>query len=256
MTDPIHIVDEGAGPATVLIHGVGLDLTMWEALLPTIRRGRRLVRYDMAGHGKSTRFQEPPSLDDFRDQLDEVIEWTGASTVSVVGFSMGAMVALSLAAARPQKVRQLVLLNSVFVRSDQERDAVRARLGQAESEGPSSLIDAALTRWFTPGIADRSPSAVEAVSERLRTNDARGFLDAYRVFATGDIGLRAAAGSIRCPTLIVTGAEDTGSTPAMTRDLARTISGAEARILPNLAHLSPIEGAPEIGVILNKYLKY
>ena len=50
-----HVRATGAGAPLVLIHGVGLDLEIWEPLVPRLQPGRRLIRYDMRGHGASAK---------------------------------------------------------------------------------------------------------------------------------------------------------------------------------------------------------
>ena len=91
---------------------------------------------------------------------------------------------------------------------------------------------------------------IDAARDRLRQNDPAGFLDAYRIFAEADRDLVAGLEKVTCPTLIATGALDVGSTPDMTRRLAAALPDAKAEILPDLAHMAPVEGAAAVARLL------
>src|SRR4029077_3594775 len=65
LVDGTNVRATGAGAPLVLIHGVGSDLETWEPLVPRLQPRRRLVRYDMQGHGSSAKPPGPYRLDDF-----------------------------------------------------------------------------------------------------------------------------------------------------------------------------------------------
>ncbi|MGY4742913.1 alpha/beta fold hydrolase, partial [Streptomyces sp. ATMOS53] len=77
-------------------------------------------------------------------------------------------------------------------------------------------------------------------------NDRTSYLACYDVFATADAGLWPRLPDITAPTLAVTGADDPGSTPAMSRLLADRISGGRALIVPGTRHLLPLERPEEL----------
>ena len=80
--------------------------------------------------------------------------------------------------------------------------------------------------------------------------DHASFLAAYRIFAECDAELWPALGRIRCPTLAITGAEDTGSTPAMAMALAGQVPGARSQVVPHCRHLLPFERPAELAVAI------
>ena len=99
--DTFHKI-EGIGPPLVLIHGVGLDLDMWDALAAALAPRHQVVRYDMIGHGGTpAQVGESGSgrleLGDFVDQLDELLRSLDLSRIALIGFSMGALVAQAFA---------------------------------------------------------------------------------------------------------------------------------------------------------------
>ena len=240
-----HVRASGAGTPLVLIHGVGLDLEIWEPLVPLLQKGRRLIRYDMQGHGQSAKPPGPYRLDDFVDQLDRLADALELDRFDLAGFSMGGMVAEAFAARFPERVRRLALLHTVHDRNATERAAVAARLAQVEAGHLEGSIEAALARWLNATFRKSHPEAAGAVERRMRDNDRTAYLASYRVFATADGEVLPALDRIRCPTLVLTGEYDTGSTPGMAKRLTAHLPDATLAILPGLRHLSLVE-APEV----------
>lgn len=224
----------------VFVHGVGLDRTMWDAVLSGLY-GDRLLRYDMIGHGEASAPAGPYRLSDFVEQLAEFADEEDLDHFDLVGFSMGALVAQGFAAAHPTRVRRMVLLNSVFDRTLAEREAVIERVADVRSGGYEASIEAALSRWFSTDFATARPDVVHAVGRRLSANDARAYADAYEVFATADAEIVHVAHTIAAPTLVVTGSEDLRSTPEMAHLLAAAMPDARAQIIDGVRHLTPFE---------------
>ena len=249
-----HVRIEGTGPPVVLIHGVGLDLEMWDGIAAALADRFRVIRYDLLGHGASHDPPGPRRLGDFVAQLGELLAALDLQPVDLVGFSMGGLIARAFAAARDGRVRRLVLMNTVCGRNAVEQAAVLARLAQCEAEGPAATAEAALGRWFSPGFLASDPPAVRRIGARLRANEPEAYLKAYRVFAHADREIGDVAGRIVCPTLVMTGADDVGSTPAMARRLAGQIPGARCVILPGLRHLGLVEDRESVLAPLTDFL--
>jgi (E)-2-((N-methylformamido)methylene)succinate hydrolase len=218
----------------VFVHGVGLDHTMWDRVRSSGSDG---LTYDLIGHGGASHPPGPYTLDTFVEQLATV----APPSATIVGFSLGALVAQGYAIHYPERVASLVLLNSVFDRTADERAAILARVVDVRAGGYAAAVDAALERWFTPAFATANPGVIAAFRRRMETNDVRAYADAYEVFATADAELASACRAITCPTLVVTGADDPRSTPAMTNALAAAIPGARALVVPGVRHMLPVE---------------
>jgi len=245
---------EGEGPALVLLHGVGLDLSQWDAMVPLLRDEFTLVRYDLWGHGGSSKPLSDLCLKDYVAQLADLASYLKLERFALAGFSMGALIAQAYAVESAGRLAGLCLISAVHRRSSAARAAVEARLAQAERDGPRSIIEPALERWLTPAFRRRHPEAVSALRQRLERNDAKGFLTAYRVFAAADQELAGRAVAITCPALVMTGALDSGSTPEMAKSLAEEMPSGELEILEGLAHLAPIEGAEVVAERLRRFL--
>ena len=152
------------------------------------------------------------------------------------------------------EVSRLVLLHGVYDRNAEQRAGVRSRLQQAIEDGPAAIIDAAISRWFTPDFQAANPAAIDRVRARLEANQPRDFLAAYRVFAEADAELAGRIMNIRCPTTIATGELDAGSTPFMSQEMATEIPGARCEIFDGLAHGAPVEDPARVTDLIRRAL--
>ncbi|EFQ64117.1 MULTISPECIES: alpha/beta fold hydrolase [Pseudomonas] len=245
----------GQGQPVVLIHGVGLNKEMWGGQVVGLASHYRVISYDMLGHGASPRPATGTPLLGYADQLLEVLDHLQLAKATVIGFSMGGLVARAFALHYPERLHSLVVLNSVFNRSPEQREGVIARTAQAAEHGPDANAEAALSRWFSREYQAANPAQIAALRETLAGNDPQGYLTTYELFATQDMYRADDLGSIQAPTLVATGELDPGSTPQMARQLADRIPGATVAVLPEQRHMMPVESPRLVNQLLLGFLE-
>lgn len=235
----------------VLLHGVGLDSSMWDALIldgALWLAGREVIALDLPGHGKQPPLRKPTSLAELADDVARRLP----PRAHLVGFSLGALVAQELAARMPERILSLVCVSSVCERTPEEAAAVVRRLETARGDFTASA-DAAVERWFPE--PNRVPAGeVERIRGVLLANDHASYLHAYEVFATGDRDAAAALPLITAPTLAITGSDDPGSTPDMTLRLSRLIVDARAHVVDGARHMLPVERSEELARLVAEFL--
>lgn len=254
LIDGTHVVATGDGPTLVLVHGVGLDHTMWDLVVDDLSKRRTVVRYDLLGHGKTFNPDGPRTVDDFVAQLLDVINLTGGQPADIAGLSLGGLIVRAAAVGGSRYVRSVAILNAVYQREEHEKTRTRERLALTEKEGMAAVADLAIDRWFTEAWQAQYPDRAKAVRSTLLANDLDGYLKAYRVFIDGDPFGEEHIGSITCPALVQTGERDIGSTPEMTHAMAAAIPHAVAQILPGQGHLPPIEDPERFAFALLSFL--
>ena len=242
------------GPVVVLCHGVGLDLHMWDQQLPALTPDFQVVRYDFIGHGKTPPNPEVSNLGAFTRQLFALLEHLGLERITLVGLSMGGVIAQRFAADHPELLIRLVLMNTVYQRGPKELEGVEARLRITEEEGLSPITDSAIARWFDDEFVGEHPEIVDQIRTRLLTNDLAGYLAAYRVFVYAEPEVGSALKKVECPTLVMTGGRDTGSTPVMAHRMAEDLADARVVIFDELHHLAPLESPDQVNAELLSFL--
>lgn len=245
----------GSGPSVLLIHGVGLDARMWDRMVPELAREYRVISYDMLGHGASPQPGPDVMLHDYASQACRLLDHLGIASCPVAGFSMGAMVAEEMAIRYPARVERLAAISGVYDRSLEQRLAVRTRALEIAVRGVAPAIAPALERWLTPAFRAANPELERSIATRMRENDAIGYPRSQAIFATADEDLAQRVEAIRCPTLILTGEHDSGSTPEMAVRLSTRIAGSRVVILSGLRHLLPIEAPALLARHLTDFLR-
>jgi pimeloyl-ACP methyl ester carboxylesterase len=245
----------GSGPSVVLLHGVGLNQSIWAEQVRALATDFQVITYDLFGHGRSSLASANASLADWVDQLDSVVSDLEVQEFALVGFSFGGLIAQSYAAKHAHRIEKLVLMSTVYDRSEAQKASVLSRLEIVKREGPHATIPTALSRWFSPQFAESHPDVMDRYVEMLRENDATSFLSAYTCFATVDGDLVGVLANFTRPALIMTGELDTGSTPDMARNLAGMIPGAECSIIAGGRHMMPVEMPDEVNAVLRRFLK-
>lgn len=233
----LHYWSEGSGAPLVLIHGVGLRAEAWGAIVPLLAQQFTIYAVDMPGHGASP-LDGAKVLNDYTTRFAEFINGLGEPPI-VAGHSMGAMIALDLAAHGAVSISAIAALNAIFERSDEAAEAVQAR-AEALHGGAGSDPSAPLERWFGTRPTGVLKSAADACRGWLTTVNADGYAPAYTVFAHHDGPSRAALSKLQTPALFLTGADDPNSTPAMSQVMASLAPNGRAQVLVDAAHMAPM----------------
>jgi pimeloyl-ACP methyl ester carboxylesterase len=244
----------GQGPAVVLVHGMGLNRAMWQWLVPALTPRFQVLTFDLLGHGESADPSGRPDLRSFTAQIIELLDDCGRARCAVAGFSLGGMIARRFAIDHPNRLSALAILHSAHDRSAAERAAIGRRVATVRQSGPAATVDAALVRWFTDDFRARHPETMDLVRRWVTANRKEVYAPIYRVLAEDDAELADPIAQIRCPTLVMTGAEDFGNSPDMAQRMASAIPGARIVIVPGLRHMALAEDPTTFNAPLVSFL--
>lgn len=229
-------------PVVVLIHGLGLNRAVWQTGMPALVSRCRVLSYDLLGHGQTPHPGDlRPTLPALTAQLIEVMDDCNLPRAALVGFSLGGMIARHVAQTHPERVTALAILHSPHLRTTKAQAAIAARVEEARVEGPAATVEAALVRWFTDDFRAANPGMMDVVRTWVLANDRDHYADYYRILVDEVVDVVAPQPPLICPTLAITGDQDHGNGPEMTRAIAAEIKGAESLILPGLRHMALME---------------
>jgi len=239
-------------PAVVLIHGLGLTRAVWDMTLPALT-GFRVVTYDLLGHGQ-TPSVPGPTLAHLTRQLANLLDHLHLTRVTVVGFSLGGMIARHIAQTHLDRTTALAILHSPHRRTGQAQAAIAARVVQARSAGPAATVEAALVRWFTDDFRAANPAMMDLVRSWVLGNNPATYPDYYAILVEGVTEVVAPDPPLTLPTLVITGDQDYGNGPEMTHAIAADIPGAQTLILPGLRHMALMEAPAALNTPLRAFL--
>lgn len=233
----------GAGPAVLFLHGFTGRGSDWSPFLPKLRGVARTVVVDLLGHGRSDAPADPArhAIERQATDIAWILRHLAVGPAVVVGYSMGARLALRLAIAEPAMVRGLILESpSAGIADGRERAArVAADAALAERLEREGLEPFLATWEANPLFAAerRLPPAVQArIHDARRRNDSAGLAASLRGAGQGAMEpLVDRLRTIRCPTLVIAGALDTTGVERAAV-IARRIPTVSLLILPDRGH--------------------
>ena len=233
----------------VFIHGVGLTYEIWQPQLNFFNNYSNLS-YDILGHGKSSLTKQNISFDDFSEQLIDLVDELKIEKIHLVGFSIGSLIARNFATKYGDRLQSLILLGSIYKRSEQQQKIVNERFEQAKKE--LKLSRQALKRWFSDKYLENNPDNYEKISSILSGNNMANFLKVYELFVRhqNDEDFE----KIYCKTLVMTGENDIGSTIEMSQQLNNIIKNSELKIIKDGKHLCGIECADDVNLAIKNFV--
>lgn len=144
----VHWQEDGdpGGVPVVFANSLGTDLRVWDALLPLLPPGLRIIRYDLRGHGLTDAPEGEYYMGDLVGDVAGLIDQLRLGPVIFVGLSIGGVIAQGLAAERPDLVRAAVLSNTAAKIGTEA--SWRERIAAIRSGGIASIADSILEKWF------------------------------------------------------------------------------------------------------------
>lgn len=230
--DDLRLNAELSGPANapplVLIHGLGLDHRLWDALLPHLRT--RTLRLDLRGHGDSDTPAPPYAMGTLIRDVERLMTHFAFKDAVVLGAGEGGLIAQGLAAKRLDLVRAMVLTGSATRFAN---PAVwETRLARLRDKGPD--LDAECAQILGPRW--QASSALAPTRAMLDLTRPEGWQGLAAASATADFYQTTA--TLKLPTLILAGADDRKTPPDLQLELADLVAGSQFQLLRGGSHLS------------------
>lgn len=234
----------GDGPTAVLWPSLFMDDRSWDRLLPALTPHRRVVIVNGPGHGASGDPGRRYSLRDCALAAGQMLDRLGLDDAADwVGNAWGGHVGLRFAADRPQRCRSLVTLGTpVAALSRSERRQTYPLLILYGLLGPIELVLSGVTEALLSAHTRRhDPEAVALVRGGLQQADRRMLRNAVNSISLGREDLTDLLPQIAAPTLMITGSEHAGFTPAQAEAAAALTPNGQAAVVPDAAYLVPLE---------------
>ncbi|SDJ17625.1 3-oxoadipate enol-lactonase [Aliiruegeria lutimaris] len=247
----LHVREDGdpAGKPVVFSNSLSTDLRLWDAILPLLPAGLRLIRYDKRGHGLSDCPDGPYALDDLVADAEALLEALDIRDCVFVGLSVGGLTGQDLAGRRPDLIRAAVLSNTAARMGDPAM--WQARMEAIRAGGLDSIAEAVMDRWFGPAFRHRPE--VAAWKNMMTRMPREGYLGCCAAIAAADLTECTAA--LTLPVLGISGSAD-GACPAEnTAAMIETIAGARMEVIDGTGHLPCVEEPETYARLLTEFLE-
>ena len=244
-----YLLNQKKDAKIVLVHGVGLNHTIWEPQIDAFDNS--VLAYDILGHGKTPLNNDNISFDNFSNQLIDLIDELKMKKIHLIGFSIGSLIARNFASKFNDRLESLTLLCSIFNRTEKQQQIVKDRFELVKKS--KSLSKQALKRWFTDDYLKKNPNTYNKISSILEQNNMENFLKVYELFINHKDNEKFE--NIKTKTLVMTGEEDIGSTPEMSKNLSKVINNSKVKIISKGKHLCGIECADDVNMSIRKHIQ-
>jgi pimeloyl-ACP methyl ester carboxylesterase len=240
--------DTGDGPLTIFVHGGLLDRRVWGALVGLVGPRRRSVSLDLRGFGESSPLAGPLDTAVLARDVARLVDALG-SPADVVGLSMGGIVCLELANAKPSIVRSVALIGtSIIGPRPAPRTTAAARERRAREDGPAEVARG-FTREMLGERAD--PKEAQLVLSMAASTPLETTIALYRSSPLHQ-DRHVLVAPLRMPLLSVLGELDALVDPAAETRAARE-AGAAIVTVPGAGHLVPIEAPDALAAALQEF---
>ena len=246
--------EAGRGDPLILIHGLADDHRAWRKTLPDLMLRRRVLMYDLRGHGETSFGSGDGTLSQLGGDLVALMDALGIGHADVAGFSLGGTIAMRVAIDHPARVRGLVLVGTSSRVGRAAADWYRERAAMV-GRGDSRLRDT--LEKDSADVYAQAPDELEAglLIRRQSTADPRGYGNACAAMAAlNGSPLDPELGRIRAPTLVVAADLDQHCPPKAAEIIAAGIDGSEMHVIAGAGHPIPVEKPCELARMMNKFL--
>lgn len=246
-----HYISIGEGPPIVLVHGLGGTLDVWHGVSQVLALHHHVVALDLRGHGRTTAGRAQFSIKAWSQDVAELMTALQLPAATVVGHSMGTLIAQHLAVTEPDMVDQLVLVGGISYFEPPDKQAYEQRAKVVEEQGLEEIVD----DWLAGALAPRTHARLPQVAGLLRhlflSNDPRSYAKASRAMARTPAIEREQIGQ---PTLLLVGDHDRSTPLRMTEQLHRQIPVSRVQVVPSAAHWMTLEQPDVISAAILQFL--
>lgn len=239
------VIDQGTGPVLVLLHGAGVDNTLWAPQIAALSSTCRVIAPNLPGH---CGIRSVKTVSQMADHVRAVLQERGITRYAVVGLSLGGMVALDMAGRRPQEVTHLAMIESVANVTDRP---ILLAMGRVALNLLRVMPLKVLSVFPSNQLGAETPEAAQYLRKTLPQGTAR---DTYRVLrAAFDYDGRAHLSAISMPALIMVG-EKNKATHDRAREMAEAIPQSVFVVVKGAGHIANLDAPEEVTDQLKSFL--
>ena len=235
----------------IFIHGIGLNNEIWDDQLNYFKNYNTIV-YDLIGHGKTPFNKKQLTMKDFTNQLLQLTDGLNINKFHLVGFSIGSLIARDFASSYSDRLSSLTIFGTVYKRSEDQKRQIRNRYEMMKLK-KNITKKRAVYRWFSEKFINKNPLIYKKIYTMLESTNHETWLKIYKLFVNhedDDENIK----KISVNTLLVTGKEDIGSKPEMSKEISKLIKGSKCKIIENGKHLCNIECAENFNITIKEFI--
>ncbi len=249
----LHYESRGDGGAIVFIHGLGGTCSIWHPQALALSSRHRTIAYDWSGSGCSSRPDRTYSVESWAVEAAGLCRALRIGSAVMVGHSLGAAVAVTVAARFPQLVRGIALLGPVLKLPEAAIPAIRDRAAKVRAEGMAPMADALPAGALAAATRESNPAVLALFRAMILANDPEMY--ARHCEALLAAGAAALLDQVRCPALLLAGDSDPTAPPAAVEKLAGALRGCRYAAIAGAAHAMQLDQPTAVTAELERFVE-
>ncbi len=252
----ISLYQEGStlNKSIIFIHGFPYDHFMWKSQIRFFKVNYNIVSYDIRGLGNSFASDGQLTLESFVDDLETIIDDLNLNKPIICGLSMGGYILLRAVERFEHKLGGIILCDTKSEADSNETKLRRAAgIKKINTEGVKKFVADFVPTCFTEESINNSDDYSEILTRSINSDPAgvKGCLLAM----AGRTDTSEYLEKIKIPALIICGEKDKLSPPDSMKELAKKINGSEFILVPEAAHMSPVENPGFVNEAIENFLE-
>lgn len=248
-----EVAGEGERPI-VFAHGGAADASQWRSQMEFFCCGFRAIAYDARGHGWSEAPEGEYSVDILTEDLFGLLRALGIERCTIVGLSLGGVVAMNTALRHPASVASLVLVSTTAEVDEEMQRNFEESARIALETGMEAFAEGFCAVVFSERFKRERPGSVEFYRKRIAATSPRGYASAIRALARQPSLLRELR-AIAVPTLVMAGEIETlPRTQERARRICDAIAGAELALIPEAGYMANVEQPERFNAVVSTFL--
>ena len=246
-------IDRGKGFPILFVHAFPLNHKMWMPQMEYLQKFYRVIAFDMHGFGNAPSVDHPLSIEDYADEIIDLLDHLGIEQCIVAGLSLGGYIVFALLKKYPNRFRGAILANTrAGADSDEAKNTRFAQATEIRAIGMKTFIDTMVNRL----VGEYSKQNRKPVQLSLRTIMEQALPEAtarmLEAMAARPDSLDA-LDNLSIPVCLVCGEEDTITPVAEMERIHQKLSNAEFHVLPRCGHLTNMEDADAFNRIIKEF---
>jgi pimeloyl-ACP methyl ester carboxylesterase len=240
----------------VLLHAFPLNARMWEGQLALADGGWRVIAPHFRGVDAGVGDPSTTSIDDYAGDVIDLLDALHVDQAVVGGLSMGGYAAFAVLRHAARYVQGLVLADTRAEADTAEGlEARRKMLDLVQSRGPAAVAEEMIPKLLGETTRRSRVEVIDRVRSLVLSNSSEAIAGAVRALMSRPDSTPLLP-TIHVPTLILVGAEDTVTPPALSEKMHAAIAGSELTLIPDAGHLTNLERPDLFNAALARFLRH
>ena len=244
----------GSGLPVMLVHGFPLDHSMWRYQVADLAADFQLIVPDLRGFGRSGPARGMMKMEDFADDLVQLLDCLKVERAVFAGLSMGGYVAWQFWKKYSNRLHSLIICDSkAAADSALTAEARRVMADRVRQSGPDELVGTMLPRLFATSTIEQQPAIVASVRAVMLNTNRETIASALEAMAIR-VDMTEELPRIGVRSLLLVGEHDVISPVQEMKSMAEAIPNSQFAVIPDAGHMAPLERPQEVNQLLRKFL--